>query len=36
MMAQALDPTIDTTVLTPGDFGSYHLVTWSVDYGDVS
>jgi hypothetical protein len=31
----AIDPTINTTLLMPTDFESFHLVTWAVDYGQV-
>ena len=34
--AHGADPTLNTTVLTPAYFSSFHLSTWSVDIGDVS
>ena len=34
--AVGTDPTLNTTVLTPAYFSSFHLSTWSVDIGDVS
>eukprot|EP00947_MAST-08B_sp_MAST-8B-sp1_P001483 g1483.t1 len=33
--AQALDPTINTTILSPADFESFHLSTWSVDFAKI-